>query len=287
MSFGSLEQIASRCKEENKSFYQIILEDDCRERDVTPEDSHRRMDGIWQAMKQAAAAYDPERKSSSGFVGGDGGKVAAYYAKEESLCGSFLGQVVTGAIQMAESNACMKRIVAAPTAGSCGVLPAVLLPVAERFHYEDQRIQEALFVAAGIGQVIAHRASIAGATGGCQAEIGSASAMAAGALVYLRGGDAEQILNGAAIGLKAMLGLVCDPVAGLVEIPCVKRNVLGAVNAMTAADQALAGVKSFIPADQVIDAMREVGDKMDASLRETGLGGLAATPRGMEAAGRL
>lgn len=284
MGFGSLEQIAAKCKEENKSFYQIVVEDDCREREVTEEDSRLRMQGIWQAMREAADSYDPEKKSASGFVGQDGGKAAAYYASEESYCGSFLGQVVTQAIQMAESNACMKRIVAAPTAGSCGVLPAVLIPASRRFGWNDEKIGEALFVAAGIGQVIAKRASIAGATGGCQAEIGSASAMAAGALVYLKDGSAEQISDAAAIALKAMLGLVCDPVAGLVEVPCVKRNVLGAVNAMTAADQVLAGIHSFIPADQVIDAMREVGDRMDASLRETGLGGLAATPKGVQAA---
>lgn len=281
MGFGSLEQIASKCKEENKSFYRIVLEDDCRERDAAETDSLHRMHGIWQAMMEAARKYDPEKKSASGFVGRDGGKAAAYYETEDSYCGPFLGQVVTQAIQMAESNACMKRIVAAPTAGSCGVLPAVLIPVAGRFALPDERIEEALFVAAGIGQVIAERASIAGAIGGCQAEIGSASAMAAGALVYLKGGSAEQILDAVAIALKAMLGLVCDPVAGLVEVPCVKRNVLGAVNAMTAADQVLAGIRSFIPADQVIDAMREVGDKMDASLRETGLGGLAATPKAL------
>lgn len=284
MGFGSLEQIASKCKEENKSFYQIVLEDDCKERDVREEDARQRMHGIWQAMVEASGKYDPEKKSASGFVGQDGGKAAAYYEAADSYCGPFLGQVVTQAIQMAESNACMKRIVAAPTAGSCGVLPAVLIPASKRFGWPDQKIEEALFVAAGIGQVIAERASIAGATGGCQAEIGSASAMAAGALVYLKDGSVDQILDAAAIALKAMLGLVCDPVAGLVEVPCVKRNVLGAVNAMTAADQVLAGIRSFIPADQVIDAMREVGDRMDPSLRETGLGGLAATLKGMQAA---
>lgn len=287
MGFGSLEQIAARCREEGRSFYQIILEDDCRERDVSEEDSHQRMHGIWQAMREAAGQYDPQKKSASGFVGRDGGRAAAYYESADSYCGPFMGQVVTQALQMAESNACMRRIVAAPTAGSCGVLPAVLIPAAGRFGYADEKIEEALFVAAGIGQVIAERASIAGATGGCQAEIGSASAMAAGALVYLKGGSAEQILDAAAIALKAMLGLVCDPVAGLVEVPCVKRNVLGAVNAMTAADQALAGIRSFIPADQVIDAMREIGDQMDTSLRETGLGGLAATPKARQVTGQI
>lgn len=282
MAFNSLEQICRLCREEKKNFYQIILEDDMKEREVTQEASHRKMNQMWQAMVQANQDYDPALKSASGLSGCDGGRAEAYYAAGNSFCGDFIGKVVTCAIQMAESNACMRRIVAAPTAGSCGVLPAVLLPCYEQLGLDDRKIEEALYVAAGIGQVIASRAFIAGATGGCQAEIGSASAMAAGALVYLKGGNEEQICDGAAIALKALLGLVCDPVAGLVEVPCVKRNVIGAVNAMTAADQALAGIRSFIPADQVIDAMREVGEKMDASLRETGLGGLAATPKGQK-----
>ena len=146
---------------------------------------------------------------------------------------------------------------------------------------------EALYVAAGIGQVIAYRASISGAAGGCQAEIGSASAMAAGALTYLEGGNDSQICHSAAMALKNLLGLVCDPVAGLVEVPCVKRNVIGAMNALSCADMALAGIESRIPPDQVIDAMKEVGDKMDSTLRETGLGGLAATQRGLEIAEQL
>ncbi len=279
MAFHSLEQICRLCREENKSFYRVVLEDDLKEREVSEEESHRRMNGIWQAMCQAAEDYDPALKSSSGLSGCDGGKAEKYFASGDSFCGDFIGEVVTRAIQMGESNACMRRIVAAPTAGSCGVLPAVLIPCHRRFALADRQIEEALYVAAGIGQVIASRAFIAGALGGCQAEIGSASAMAAGALVYIKGGDEEQICDAAAIAIKALLGLVCDPVSGLVEVPCVKRNVIGAVGAMTAADQALAGIHSFIPADQVIDAMREVGEKMDVSLKETGLGGLAATPK--------
>jgi len=282
MAFHSLEQICRLCREEHKNMYQVILEDDIHEREVTAEESHEKMSQLWQAMVQADRDYDPTLRSASGLSGCDGGRAAAYYASVDSYCGDFIGEVVTRAIQMAESNACMRRIVAAPTAGSCGVLPAVLIPCAHRYQLTDQQVEEALYVAAGIGQVIASRAFIAGATGGCQAEIGSASAMAAGALAYLKGGDEEMICHAVAIALKALLGLVCDPVAGLVEVPCVKRNVIGAVNAMTAADQALAGIQSFIPVDQVIDAMREVGEKMDASLRETGLGGLAATPRGQE-----
>lgn len=168
------------------------------------------------------------------------------------------------------------------TAGSCGVIPAVLLPYYEMKQVPKEEILKALFVTGGIGEVIAQRASISGAEGGCQAEIGSASAMAAGALVYLQGGSDEQICHAAALALKGLLGLVCDPVAGLVKIPCVKRNVLGCVNAISCADMAMAGIQSRIPPDEVIDAMQEVGCKMDSAFRETALGGLAATKTGQE-----
>lgn len=189
-----------------------------------------------------------------------------------------MAKVIAQALQMGESNACMKRIVAAPTAGACGVLPAVLLPLYREGKVHDEQVIEALYTAAGIGQVIASRAFIAGAAGGCQAEIGAASSMAAGALVHLRGGNSEQIIQAAAMALKSLLGLVCDPVAGLVEVPCVKRNVIGAVNALSSADMALAGITSRIPPDQVIDAMKEIGESMHVSLRETGEGGVANTP---------
>ena len=188
---------------------------------------------------------------------------------------------------MGESNACMKRIVAAPTAGACGVLPAVLVPYFKHRCPENDKMLKAMYVAAGIGQIIAHRSSISGAAGGCQAEIGSASSMAAGALVYLQGGDCKMIVNAAAMAMKNLLGLVCDPVAGLVEVPCVKRNVIGTVNAMSCADMTMAGIFSRIPPDQVIDAMKEVGDKMDSSLRETALGGLAQTPEGVRIASQI
>ncbi|MCD7805764.1 MAG: L-serine ammonia-lyase, iron-sulfur-dependent, subunit alpha, partial [Lachnospiraceae bacterium] len=191
-------------------------------------------------------------------------------------------RVMERAVKMGESNACMKRIVAAPTAGSCGVLPAVLLSLQEEKGYDNDRMTEALYVAAGIGGVIASRAFLAGAAGGCQAEIGSASSMAAGAAAYLNGGDIHAIANAAALAMKNLLGLACDPVAGLVEVPCVKRNVIGAVNALTSADLAIAGVESRIPADEVFDAMRSIGRSLPENIRETGLGGLAGTPTGVK-----
>lgn len=236
---------------------------------------------MYQAMREADQNYDPALKSRSGLVGTDGGKLQEYADHGEPVCGEFLGRVMAKAVKMGESNACMKRIVAAPTAGACGVVPAVFLSMQEKYGFSDEKMTEALYVAAGIGGVIASRAFIAGAQGGCQAEVGSAAAMAAGGAAYLRGGDAEAIVHAAAMALKNLLGLVCDPVAGLVEVPCVKRNVSGAVVALSAADMALAGVRSRILPDEVIDAMREVGMAMPACVRETGEGGLAATPTGV------
>ena len=283
MAFEALSQILAICQKESIDFAEAVLREDMKDRLVDREASIRQMTAMWESMCDASDSYDVSRKSNSGLVGGAGGVMADYVVAGNTLCGDAMGRVIAQALQMGESNACMKRIVAAPTAGACGVLPAVLIPLFR----DDPNTIRALFVAAGIGQVIATRASIAGASGGCQAEIGSASAMAAGALVYLRGGSCEQILAAVAMSLKNLLGLVCDPVSGLVEVPCVKRNVIGAVNAMSAADMALAGIQSMIPADQVIDAMKEVGDLMDVSLRETGRGGLAATRRGIEIRERL
>ena len=211
----------------------------------------------------------------------------AYVQRGKTICGDYIGGVIAQALEMGESNACMKCIVAAPTAGSCGVLPAVLLPYQQREGLSDEAMVRAMYVAGAIGQVVAAKASIAGAAGGCQAEIGTASAMGAAALCYLGGGDAQAVCHAAAIAIKAMLGLVCDPIAGLVEVPCVKRNAAGAVIAMSSADMALAGIRSAVPPDEVILAMREVGDKMDVSLKETGVGGVAGTPFGQKIAEKM
>lgn len=278
MAYLSLEEILQRCSGKGISFWKAVQLSDMEDREVTEESSFRMMEKMWNAMKEAGDTYDKDQRSRSGLVGGMGGRMREYLEKGNSLSGSFISEVIAQALEMGESNACMHRIVAAPTAGACGVLPAVLLPIYKRQLATDTDITEAMYTAAGIGQVIASRAFIAGAAGGCQAEIGSASAMAAGALVSLKGGSPEQITHAAAMALKNLLGLVCDPVAGLVEVPCVKRNVIGAVNAVSSADMALAGIVSRIPPDQVIDAMKEVGESMHISLKETGEGGVANTP---------
>ena len=260
--------------------FDVIVKSDCVDRGVTPGASISQMTVLYNAIRRAKEGYDPERRSASGMVGGDGAKMRAYAASGKTICGEYIGSVLAQAIEMGESNACMKCIVAAPTAGSCGVLPAVLLPYQKRENLDDATMVRALYVAGAVGQIVAKKASIAGAAGGCQAEIGTASAMGAAALCYLAGGSAQAVCHAAAMAIKSLLGLVCDPVAGLVEVPCVKRNAAGAMIAMSSADLALAGIRSAVPPDEVIDAMREVGDKMDVSLRETGLGGVAATPFG-------
>lgn len=277
--FESLQQMQEICEEKGISFWELVMQEEVNEKQSTPEKIFGMMQEMYHAMVLADEGYQQE-KSSSGMVGGAGALMAEWNQGGKTLAGPFLGQVMERALKMAESNACMKRIVAAPTAGSCGVLPAVLITYQKEENCPEEEVVKALFVSAGIGGIIASRASIAGAQGGCQAEIGSASAMAAGALTFLRGGNLQQIYEAAALALKGLLGLVCDPVAGLVEVPCVKRNVIGAVNAVTCSDMAMAGICSFIPVDQVIDAMDEIGRNMPCQYRETSEGGLAVTPAG-------
>ena len=280
MNLDSMKDILAAAQREEKPLWQIIVETDMENRGVTREDSFAKMAQAWHAMLDASNSYSGKRRSASGLVGGQGEQMRAYAASGDPISGSFAAEVIAEALCMGESNACMRRIVAAPTAGACGVMPAVLIPLYRRDNIPEEKMLEAMFVASGIGAVIAYRACIAGASGGCQAEIGSASALAAGALVTLRGGTPEQVCHAVAMALKNLLGLVCDPIAGLVEVPCVKRNVIGAMNAMAAADMALAGIESRIPVDEVIDAMGDVGRRLPVEFRETALGGLAVTPTG-------
>ena len=281
MALDSMQEIFEKMQEGQKPFWKVVQDTDVEERQVTPEASIEKMRMTWKAMLETVDTYRGDLRSLSGLVGGDGQRMAEFAASGKALAGDYLSQVITLALCTAESNACMRKIVAAPTAGACGVLPAVLIPL-YRQGVPEEEIVQGLYVAAGIGAVIAYRACIAGASGGCQAEIGSASAMAAGTLTAIRGGSAEQIGHATAMALKNLMGLVCDPVAGLVEVPCVKRNVVGAVNAASCADMALAGIESRIPVDQVIDCMGDVGHRIPEEFRETALGGLAATPMGQK-----
>lgn len=287
MAFSSVHEMIDLCKESGKPLYEVILESDLAESGLTRAESEAEMHRLWAVMQATSDGYCGADRSMSGFAGGDAAKVNAAAARGVLYADGYFADVMAEALKTAECNACMKRIVAAPTAGASGVLPAVLLPLQARDGLDDRRMVEALYVAAGFGQVIATRASISGAEGGCQAEVGSASGMAAAALVYVMGGTPGQMAHACAMALSNTLGLVCDPVAGLVEVPCVNRNVMGAVNALSCAEMALSGVESAIPCDEVIDAMRAVGDALPASLRETGSGGLAATPTGRRLAERL
>lgn len=278
MNNHSINDLVELCHKNNAQIWQVIMMDNAHERMVSEDKIFENMRLMYKAMKTADNNYDKSLKSPSRMAGGDGELMYQYNKSGRNICGDFVGMVMEKALKMGESNACMRRIVAAPTAGSCGVIPAVFISYETYFKALEDDMVKALLIASGIGAVIAENASIAGASGGCQAEIGSASAMAAAGLTFLQGGDSLQIVNSSALALKSMLGLACDPVCGLVEVPCIKRNVAGAMNAITAAQMSMAGIKSVISPDEVIDSMQRIGAAMPSSLKETAREGLAITP---------
>lgn len=283
MSWTDLNTVSSLCaaaEERGVSISKVVLEEQARSMEALPEELFRRMQKNLEVMRQSVrAGMDPALRSTSGLSGGDAAKMQTY-AATGGITGRFLNGAVARSIAVAEYNAAMGRIVAAPTAGSCGILPGTVVSLLEEGLCSEEEAVMALFTAGAFGRVIAERASVSGAQGGCQAECGSAAAMAAAALVELRGGTPAQCAHACAMAIKNQLGLVCDPVAGLVEIPCIKRNVSGVAVAFTSAEMALAGIESKIPADECIDAMRAVGDSMPCALKETAQGGLAMTPTG-------
>ena len=241
----------------------------------------RQMDKNFTVMEEAIAfGQRQEQTSMSGLTGGEGWKMLQYSKQGEGVSGSFMTRAMSRALAVAGCNASMGKIVAAPTAGSCGILPACLASLLEDRGMEREAVVMSMFTAGAFGMVIAQRASIAGAQGGCQAECGSAAGMAAAAMVEVMGGTPQQCADACAIAIVNQMGLVCDPVAGLVEIPCIKRNVAGVMTAFSSADMALAGIRPYIPIDECIEAMREVGDALPAALKETAIGGLAGTPTG-------
>lgn len=278
MNYHSINDLVELCHKNNAQIWQVIMMDNAHERMVSEDKIFENMRLMYKAMKTADNNYDKSLKSPSRMAGGDGELMYQYNKSGRNICGDFVGMVMEKALKMGESNACMRRIVAAPTAGYCGVIPAVFISYETYFKALEDDMVKALLIASGIGAVIAENASIAGASGGCQAEIGSASAMAAAGLTFLQGGDSLQIVNSSALALKSMLGLACDPVCGLVEVPCIKRNVAGAMNAITAAQMSMAGIKSVISPDEVIDSMQRIGAAMPSSLKETAREGLAITP---------
>ena len=280
LKYDSIQELVNAATASNITLGTLILKDQAEQMELSEEEVYARMDNSFEVMEQSVQkGYKKTLKSTSGLTGGDA-YIMKEYAQAGGICGSFMTGAMARAIAVSEYNAAMGKIVAAPTAGSCGIMPGCLVSLLEEKGIEREKIISAMFTAAGFGIVIAKRASIAGAQGGCQAECGSAAAMAAAALVEIYGGTPAQAADACAIALKNQLGLVCDPVAGLVEIPCIKRNVSGIMIAFSAADMALAGIVSKIPVDEVVDAMKEVGDALPCSLKETAKGGLANTPTG-------
>ncbi len=282
LEYSSIAELCQAAEQAGTTISQTALADQSEQMEQPAETLYQRMADSLGVMRDAVrAGMDPELRSTSGLTGGDAAKMARY-AEQGGITGTFLNRAMARAIAVSEYNAAMGKVVAAPTAGSCGILPGTIVSMLEEGLCDERAAVMALFTAGAIGMVIAQQASIAGAQGGCQAECGSASAMAAAALVELCGGTPAQSAHACAMAIKNQLGLVCDPVAGLVEIPCIKRNVSGIAIAFTAAEMALAGIESKIPADECIQAMRAVGDSMPCALKETAQGGLATTPTGIE-----
>ena len=288
MEIQSIDYLLDESAKNNLSLGQVVLREEQRDSGASAEAIRARLERTWQVMKNAASAgIATDMKSVSGLTGGDAATYYRHCRNHKNLLGPLEAKAVAYALATSGYNAAMGVIAAAPTAGSAGILPGVLIAAQEEYSFPDRDALDALLTAAGIGAVTAARATISGAAGGCQAECGTAAAMAAAALVDAMGGFPRQCVNAAALALKNSLGLVCDPVAGLVEVPCVKRNGIYAVLAIAAADLALAGIESFVPLDQVIDAMYQIGCGMPACVRETGEGGLAVTPAGIAAKRRL
>lgn len=283
LKYTSIAELVAVAHREGELISQIVLQDQAEQMDAEPKTLFRKMRDNYHVMLESIQkGANPDIKSTSGLTGGDAYKLYDVYQHKKSLTGSFMSGAMWRALAVSELNAAMGRIVAAPTAGSCGILPAAIVTMQEEYNLDEYDCVMALFTASAIGMVIGNNASLAGASGGCQAECGSASAMAAAAIVELAGGTPEMSGEAVAIAIKNILGLVCDPVAGLVEIPCIKRNAGGVTTAFMAAELALAGIGSHIPADETILAMKRIGDTMPATLRETAEGGLAMTPTGQE-----
>ena len=282
LKYESISELVRAAEEKKTGIGKLALLEQAEAMEKTPLELFEKMQIDLQVMVQAVrTGEEKNQRSMSGLTGGEAYKMNAYVKKTGGgLSGAFLGRAMARALAVAGCNASMGRIVAAPTAGSCGILPGCLVSMMEDRGVPEEDVISAMFTAGAFGMVIANRASVAGAQGGCQAECGSAAAMAAAALAELMGGTPAQCADACAIAIASQLGLVCDPVAGLVEIPCIKRNVSGVMIAFSSADMALAGIEARIPADECLDAMREVGDALPASLKETAEGGLAATPTG-------
>lgn len=276
------------CRENNKKISEIVIEKEIAENNISYEELLDSMKEVLDTMISSAnSGLHKEIVSVSKLTGGNAKKVEDYKNKGNTICGDLINSAIAKALSTSEVNASMGKIVAAPTAGASGILPSAIITVKEKYDFTEKDLIYGLFTAGAIGEIIAKNATISGAEGGCQAECGTAAAMAAAAIVEMIGGDVETCLNAASFALINIMGLVCDPVAGLVEFPCALRNASGVVNALISADLALAGLKSMIPFDETVEAMYKVGKAMPESLRETAQGGIAATPTGDEIKRRI
>ena len=283
MDFKNAKEILALCQEKNLPISEVMRQREILLGETTAKIVDQRMDRVLEIMKDAA--FSPIKnpvKSMGGLIGGESRKLYEFQFQGKSLCGNVLSKSITYAMATLETNASMGLIVASPTAGSAGIVPGLMLALQEVYEFSDEKIRQALFNAGAIGYLAMRNATVAGAVGGCQAEVGIASAMAASAAVELLGGTPLQCTYAASTVLMNMLGLVCDPVGGLVEYPCQNRNAAGVSNALIAAEMSLAGITQFIPLDEMIDTMYTVGKKLPAELRETALGGCAATPSACE-----
>ena len=284
LKYQSIQELVSAAEERGLKISELVMLDQAEAMEQTPEEIYERMRRSFEVMRESVAeGQKKDLRSMSGLTGGEGYQMKRYAESTNGgLCGDFLSKAIARALAVAGCNAAMGRIVAAPTAGSCGILPGCLVSLYEDRGFPERDIVMSIFTAGAFGMVIAANSSIAGAQGGCQAECGSAAGMAAASLVEVMGGTPSQCGDACAIAIANQLGLVCDPVAGLVEIPCIKRNVSGLMIAFSSADLALAGVGPKIPVDECVDAMREVGNALPAALKETAGGGLATTPTGIK-----
>ena len=282
LKYDSIEKLVLEAEEKGVTISRLVLEDQAQAMEITPEKLYEEMKERFSIMKESVQeGLKKDQRSKSGLTGGEGYQMMRYAREKGGLSGSLMTKAIARALAVAGCNASMGRIVAAPTAGSCGILPGCLVSLAEDRGFSEEDIILSMFTAGAFGMVIAGRASISGAQGGCQAECGSAAAMAAAAVTEVMGGSPSQCADAIAIAIANQLGLVCDPVAGLVEIPCIKRNVSGLMIAFSSADLALAGIGSKIPADECLDAMHQVGESLPSALKETAKGGLASTPTGI------
>lgn len=279
----TMKLLKERCENENLNLWQLAIKDEIENTGKTEEEIFARLQKTLDVMKASAErALEEDVRSVTGMTGGNAKKMNEYFLSGESVLGDTPSLAMAMALSTSEVNAAMGRIVAAPTAGSSGIIPATMMTMYKKYGYDDRKLKEALLVATQIGQVIFDNATFAGAEGGCQAETGSASAMAAAAVCYLRGYDIEIQENAATAALLNIMGLICDPIGGMVEFPCNLRNANGIMNALASADMAMAGVAMFVTFDEAVEAMKRVGDSLPERLRETGEGGIAVCPSALK-----